>query len=191
MPITIGSGTSAIARFTQPVRPSTSISDAGRIIGADDLGKRQMRQRLADQHRAGNGPEERQRLAVEPAEQDRDQAIDEEDAEDPGRDLGFRQSAVRADREDDGDRCGDREQPADESVRGVEHAEIGHGARRSFGRTFDVAEHQRAFTGRLAWLVCGTPRFSDMWEWTQSQRSAVLENTMVARPGRGNGVPSG
>src|SRR5271167_175007 len=38
-----------------------------------------------------------------------------------------------------------------------------------------------AFTGRLAWLVCGTPRFSDMWECVHSQRSAFPENTRVAR----------
>ena len=47
------------------------------------------------------------------------------------------------------------------------------------------------FTGRLAWLACGTPRLSDMWQWMQSQPSAFPENTRVARPGRGKGLPSG
>src|ERR1700694_5538615 len=42
-------------------------------------------------------------------------------------------------------------------------------------------------TGRLAWLACGTARFRDIWECVQSQPSAFPENTMVARPGRGNG----
>jgi hypothetical protein len=36
----------------------------------------------------------------------------------------------------------------------------------------------------LAWLVCGTPRFSDMWECVQSQPSAFLENTIVERPAK-------
>jgi hypothetical protein len=31
-----------------------------------------------------------------------------------------------------------------------------------------------AFTGRLAWLVRGTPRFSDMWECVQSQLPPFL-----------------
>jgi hypothetical protein len=44
---------------------------------------------------------------------------------------------------------------------------------------------------RLAWLACGTPRLSDMWECTHNQPSAFPENTRVARPGRGNGWPSG
>ena len=50
----------------------------------------------------------------------------------------------------------------------------------------------RAFTGRSAWLACGTPRLSDMWECVQSQPSPspFLVKTMVARPGRGNGWPS-
>jgi hypothetical protein len=38
----------------------------------------------------------------------------------------------------------------------------------------------------LAWLVCGTPRWSDMRECVHSQPSAFLENTIVARPDRGD-----
>ena len=47
-----------------------------------------------------------------------------------------------------------------------------------------------AFTGRLAWLACGTPSSSDIWEYTHSQ-PLILENTIVARPGHGNSLPSG
>ena len=43
--------------------------EAGRVKRADHFRKRQMGQRLADDDGAGNGPEENQRLAVEPAEQ--------------------------------------------------------------------------------------------------------------------------
>ena len=46
----------------------------------------------------------------------------------------------------------------------------------------------QALTGRSAWLACGTPRFSDMWEWTQSHSPPDRLNTMVARPGRSNGA---
>ena len=125
MPITIGIGTAAIARCTQPVTLSTNISNAGQIKRADDFGKREVRERRADQHRARNRPEEHQRLAVEPAEQDRDQAVDEEHAEYPGRDLGLAEPAAAADREDDRDRRGNREQPADEAVGGIDQAEVG------------------------------------------------------------------
>jgi len=31
-------------------------------------------------------------------------------------------------------------------------------------RLVDHAVIYHAFTGRLAWLVCDTPRFSDIWE---------------------------
>src|SRR5579863_5134903 len=53
-----------------------------------------------------------------------------------------------------------------------------------------LASRYLAFTGRFPWLSCGTPRFSDIWECVHSQPSAFLENTSVARPGRGNGFPS-
>lgn len=50
----------------------------------------------------------------------------------------------------------------------------------------------RAFTGRLAWLVCGTPRFSDKCVCTPNHSPSALRwNTMVARPGRSKGLPSG
>src|SRR6185437_11095827 len=48
----------------------------------------------------------------------------------------------------------------------------------------------RAFTDRLPKLACGTPRFSDRCECTPSHPSALLWNTIVARPGRSNRVPS-
>ena len=55
----------------------------------------------------------------------------------------------------------------------------------------DVIAIYQAFTGRLAWLVCGTPRLSDMCECTHSQTSALFEKIMVARPGHANALPSG
>src|ERR1700722_12901804 len=54
-----------------------------------------------------------------------------------------------------------------------------------------LASPYHPFTGRLAWLACGTPRFSDMWGCVQSQPSAFPENTRVARPGRGNSLHRG
>src|SRR5579863_2604915 len=74
-------------------------------------------------------------------------------------------------------------------------------SRNDSARLAQLSPHH-ALTGRLAWLVCGTPRLSDMWECVHSQpwgfswrfswvfSWANFENTMVARPGRGNGLPS-
>ena len=51
-------------------------------------------------------------------------------------------------------------------------------------------QRYRAFTARSAWLVCGTPRFSDMCECVHTHAPSTLLNTIVARPGRSNVVPS-
>ena len=53
------------------------------------------------------------------------------------------------------------------------------------------APHYRALTGRFPWLACGTPRFNDKWECTPNHVPPRLWNTIVARPGRSNRVPSG
>jgi hypothetical protein len=53
-----------------------------------------MGQGLAHQNRAGDRPEEGQRLLVQPAKQDGEQAVDEENAENPGSDFAFRKSAA-------------------------------------------------------------------------------------------------
>ena len=82
---------------------------AGGIEGADHLGKAQVLQRRPNQHGAGNGPGKAQRHVVEPAHRQRQQAVDEEDTEDPGRQLGRTQPAARANRQDDRDRPGGRE----------------------------------------------------------------------------------
>ena len=65
--ITIGIGMAAIARRTQPLRPKPRMSRPGGVERTYHLGEREVAQRGADQDGAGDGPEERKRLAVEPA----------------------------------------------------------------------------------------------------------------------------
>ena len=56
----------------------------------------QVAERRADQHRAGNAPQEDERLPVERAEGDAEQPVDEERGEDPRGDVGLRERPPRA-----------------------------------------------------------------------------------------------
>ena len=73
MPMTIGIGTACMARRTQPVDAQRQHQQAGGDEGADHLREREVAERGADQHGAGDGPEEHQRLAPGEAEGDADQ----------------------------------------------------------------------------------------------------------------------
>src|SRR6516164_140530 len=100
---------------------------------------------MTDQNRAWNRPQHYQRLAVEPAEQDGEQAVDEKDAEDPGRDLVLGKLAVRTDGENDGNRRAHGKQPAGKAVQGVVNTEIGKDLakiRRAFSWSFEACEYE-------------------------------------------------
>ena len=76
-----------------------------------------MAERATDDDGAGDGPEERERSAVDPAGKNGEDAIAEEDAEDPRRDLGAVHAALMARRHDECDGSGGGEQQCDETVR--------------------------------------------------------------------------
>ena len=122
--MTIGMGMTLITRRTQPVRPRTRMSTPVANEGADDLGPGEMPESRTDQHRSRNRPEHCQRLAVEPAGQDGQQAVEEEDPEDPRRQLRWGQTALGADRQDHRNGTGGREDHTDQAVRGVERSEV-------------------------------------------------------------------
>jgi hypothetical protein len=92
--------------------------------GADHLLKAEMAERRAEQHRAGNAPEEDQRLAVGEREGEAEQAVDEERGEDPRGDVGLGEPAARAHGEDDRHRPGAGEEERDQRVRGVQAGEV-------------------------------------------------------------------
>ena len=73
MPITIGIG----MRLHDPPHPAGQAQDEheqpGDEEGADDLGPREMAECGTDEDRAGNRPEEGERLAVHPARHHREQ----------------------------------------------------------------------------------------------------------------------
>ena len=124
MPITIGIGMRFMTRRTQPVRPRTSISSPVAKKAPTTSRPREVAERRADEDRAGDRPEEGQRLAVDPARPHGEHAVEEEDAEHPRRELGLRQAALGADRQDHRDRPGGREDQADEPVPGVERSQV-------------------------------------------------------------------
>ena len=124
MPITIGIGTACHGPPHPAGEPEHQHQQPGGVEGADHLGEAQVAERRADQHRARDRPEERQRLPVQPAGEHREQAVEEEHAEDPGRQLGGRQPACGADGEDHGDRPGGGEDQADQAVGRVEQADV-------------------------------------------------------------------
>ena len=78
-----------------PPHPARQAEDEHQQPGgderADDLGPREVAERGADEDRARDRPEERQGLAVDPAGQHGEHAVEEEDAEHPRRELGLRQ----------------------------------------------------------------------------------------------------
>ena len=105
---------SASAQPAWPAAPTREAEgehqEAGGDIGADHLREGQMLERGADQNGAGDGPEKRQRLTVGEAIGDADHAVDGERAEHPGGEIGLRQPALGAGRQDDGERPAGREQ---------------------------------------------------------------------------------
>ena len=117
MPITIGIGMRFMTRRTQPVRPRTSISSPVAKKAPTTSGQAEVAERRSDEDRAGDRPEERQWLPVQPAGHHGEHAVEEEDAEHPRRQLGLRQAALGADRQDHRDRPGGREDQADQPVR--------------------------------------------------------------------------
>lgn len=74
------------ARQTQDEHQQTRAEER-----ADHLREAEMAEGRTDEHRAGDGPEEREGLPVDPAGQDREDSIEEEDAEHPRRGLLLRQ----------------------------------------------------------------------------------------------------
>ena len=122
MPITIGIGIASMARRTQPVSAQRDHEEAGGEKGADHLGEAQMGERGADQHGAGDGPEECERLAIGETVDDADDAVDEERAEHPRCKVGFAQAAPGAGRQHDRHRPGRRKQEGDGTV-----ADMGRG----------------------------------------------------------------
>src|SRR5258708_15954689 len=84
-----------------------------------------MTERGPDQNRARNGPEKDERLAVEPAEGDADEPVDEKRAEYPRGQVRRRKPPARAHGEDDSHRTRGREDERDQAVYEVDAAEIG------------------------------------------------------------------
>ena len=127
MPITIGMGMRSMTRRTQPVSPRTSTSSPV-ATNAPTTSGHGVAERRPDEDRPGDRPEEGQRLAVHPARHHGQQAVEEEHAEHPRRELGLRQAPMGADGQDHGDRTGGREDQADHAVRGVEQPQVPHDA---------------------------------------------------------------
>src|SRR5213076_1273699 len=89
-------------------------------------------------------PEERERLPIEPTKQDRDEPVDEKHTENPGRQFGFAQTSLRADRQDDRHGGGRREHPADKAIGRIDSAEVGAHlppARWGAARSFEMRKH--------------------------------------------------
>src|SRR5260221_2215049 len=84
-----------------------------------------MTERGPDQNRAGDGPEKDERLAVEPAESDADQAVHEKRAENPRGQVRGREPSARTHREDDRHRTRGREDERDQAAHEVDAAEVG------------------------------------------------------------------
>src|SRR5262249_48834337 len=98
---------------------------AGRVVGADDLGERQVPERRPYEHRPRDRPEKNHRLPVAPAEIDAYEPVQEERAEDPRREVDRREPAARADRQHDRDRSGRGENERDDAVDDLLAAEVG------------------------------------------------------------------
>src|SRR6266581_3579813 len=94
-----------------------------------------MTERGPDQNRARNGPEKDERLAVEPAESDADQAVHEKRAEDPRGQVRGGEPSARAHREDDRHRARGREDERDQAVYEVDAPEVGKNPAQGQGQT--------------------------------------------------------
>src|SRR5204862_436034 len=90
--------------------------DSGRDERADHFRVAQVAERRPDEHRAGNGPEEDERLPVQPAEGDADQPVHEKRAEYPRRQVRRRKPTARAHCEDDRHRARGRKDERDQAV---------------------------------------------------------------------------
>ena len=160
--------------------------------GADDLGPGEMAERRSDEDRAGDRPEEGQWLAVDPTGHHGEYAVEEEDAEHPRRELGLRQAALGADRQDHRDRAGGREDQADEPVPGVERPQVAkdaarprkrprgvldqrRGCRRSFHR------HSQPRSGRDPATLGNVPAASP-WQSTQVRPTAPVDQPFADPP---------
>jgi hypothetical protein len=99
-------------------------------FSACNLSKAQVIERLADQDRTRDGPVEHQRLAIAEAERQRDDAVDEEAAEQPRGDVGFGQTATLAGRQDDRNRCRRRKQECHNGVGEIDAAKAAEQVRR-------------------------------------------------------------
>src|SRR5262249_22234373 len=129
-----------------------------------------------DEHRAGNRPEEHQRLPEVPAEADADQAVDEERAEDPRRQVGGCEPAARAHGEDDRDRPRGREQERDQAVREIDAAEVGERLAEGRRRTQSL----RASSAALPVYSAGVS-FSSL-AFSASGSASPLMNARIASP---------
>src|SRR6266850_91349 len=81
-----------------PAPHAAAIASTGGDVRADHLGVAQMTERGPDQNRARDGPEKDERLAIEPAESDADQAVHEKRAENPRGQVRGRESSARTHR---------------------------------------------------------------------------------------------
>ena len=97
----------------------------GDIKGTDHLGKGQVLQGRADQHRARTRPAKGQRRGVTPAHQHADQAVDKKHPEHPGRQLLWRQATPGAHRQHHRHRASGRKNKANQRIGGVGAAKVG------------------------------------------------------------------
>jgi hypothetical protein len=115
-----------IHRPPHPARqPQAQHQHAGSEKRADYFGIAQVGERRANQHGTGNTPQQHQRLPVDQRKRDGEKAVEKKRAENPGRDIGFRQPAARAGGEDDRNRAGAGEQKADQRAQGIVAAAVG------------------------------------------------------------------
>ena len=79
-----------------------------------------------DEHDAGNAPQHDQRLPVDQAEANADEAVDEEGSEHPERDLRFGQLGVLSHGEQDRDRPRRREDERNDGIGDMSRREVAH-----------------------------------------------------------------